>query len=207
MFEFNRRAQVLSKSLPIHPAKAPACSGNGEWAMRWDGKHFQKIPCPTGPEGNSLCQYAQPREDGPTPCKPFGRFLFRPRWAPDSPLPAPLMKLTTGSWNSVRAFKGFFEYIQKQAALMGLADFSLYGMPFVLTLSKKSSPKQQRAYPVMSISPDCDLQAFIATQAARRSEMMAVRPLAALTDGSERAADEEYADLATISPGIPRQEA
>lgn len=217
MFEHNLKAQVLPKPHPAHPNKAPACSGDGERAVRWNGTEFKAIRCP-----NDLCEFRQKPQSGPTTCKPFMRILFRPRWAEvrskdangvivnsENPLPTPLMKLTSGSWNNVRAFLGFFEYIEQQAKLLGVPDVSLYGLPFTITLSKKSIAAQQRAFPVLFITPDTDVQAFIAGQIRNRRDLIlsAPPPVAALTDGTERSTEVEDADYQTINPGrgIPHQ--
>lgn len=205
-FIHHLKAQVLVKLNDparklAHPDKRPACEGDGVKAKRWNGKtgadeSFDEIPCP-----NELCEFRKEPDGGrPTPCKPWMQILFRPEWRNGETFPSPLMKLTSGSWNNARAFLGFFEYIEQQAKIMGLEDASLYGLPFTLTLSRKTKPSATRSFPVMSIAPDGDLQRFLFAQAASKVHHPAV---AALTDGRDW--NEEKADLDTISAGIPRE--
>jgi len=194
LFEYYLRAQILP-GIKAHPRKAPHCTGDGQNATRWNGKEFLPIVCP-----NELCEF---RQGDVKTCKPFMRFLFQPRWAQGSPLPMPLMKLTSGSWNSVRAFIGFFDYLMQQAHQLGLTSPNFYGLPFVITLSRKSDPAHQRGYPVLAISTDGDLQGFLVNTEQRRKELEAIKPRAALTDGEQQDPIEVAADYATITPGIP----
>lgn len=200
-WEYHLKAQVLP-GLAAHPSRAPHCTGDGSSARRWDGQQFTPILCP-----NELCKYRQ--GDGAKVCKPFGRVLFRLRWADGVRMPGLLCKLTTQSWHSVAALKGFFDYVTQQAQLLG-GPLGIYGVPFGLTLSRKTKSSQGqegkgvgRAFPVMSASPDGDLQQFFVARAAalRAStdyQLAAQTPRAALTDGEQQA--EKYLDAATIEP-------
>jgi hypothetical protein len=204
-FEHHLKAQVLPGL--AHPNKRPACVGDGTHAVRW-GKNglddFRSIPCP-----NEKCEFRQRVGDKPVPCKPWMRFLFRPVWAQGSPLPAPLMKYTSGAWNTTSAFLGFFEYIEKQAAALGVTNYTLYGLPFVMTLAKKKRRGDEggRAFPILSISPEGDLQAFLWAQHERIRafrESGLARPgqaVAALTDREQHADDVVEADYRTVNPG------
>jgi hypothetical protein len=197
-FEQHLKAQVLNKA---HPNKRPACVGDGMNAVRWMGRgldDFQAIPCP-----NDKCEFRQRVGDKPTPCKPWMRFLFRPRWAEGSKLPVPMMKLTSGSWHNASAFLGFFEHIRTQARALGVENPTLYGLPFVITLAKKKRRGDEggRAFPILTISPDGDLQEFLILQHQRYQQLAsAPRPLA-LTDREELSDDVVAADYRTVNPG------
>lgn len=203
MFQHQLKAQILP-GRPGHPNKAPVCVGDGKRAVRWDGKDpksFIDIQCP-----NDLCQYRQPSPEGkPTTCKPFMRFAFRVKWKDGSPLPAPLMKFTSGAWATTSNAIGFFDYIRTQATAMGMQDYSLYGMPFSMTLARRKNAAKGQVNPVVYFSPEGDLNAFLAAQAMRRKEFSAMRPVAMLTDDNEKSWDTQHADLVTINPGLPRE--
>lgn len=196
-WEHHLTAQVLPK-LPAHPARAPHCTGDGVRALRWTGKEFAPIPCP-----NELCEF---RQGDKKTCGAWGRVLFRLRWKDGSPLPALACKLATKSWHSVAAFLGFFREVETQATILG-GDLGIYGVPFVITLSRKSMPSRQRAFPVLSISVDGDLQEFFVRRAGllRQSLAEQVRPVAALTDGEQQAPEERALDLETIVPAKPAE--
>ena len=188
-FNYHLKAQVLGKA---HPDMRPACVGDGKTAERWMGDDvFKTIPCP-----NDKCEF---RTGVKPACKPFGRIAFRLRWKKEGAMPSPLVKLSTGSWNTVGNLLGFFDYIAAQARLLGVAQYSLYGLPFMLTVTRKTKPSQNKAFPVVTIAPDGDLQDFLWTQSDRMKELEG-RSIAALTDGGYA---EEHADLVTIEPGMP----
>lgn len=190
-FEHHLKAQVLPGH-PPHPAKGPHCVGDGRRAQRWGPNGYHEIECP-----NAQCEYRQATDRKPAPCKPFMRFLFRPRWPIGNPLPAPLLKLTSASWNTTASFLGFFEHIASQARELGIGAHSLYGLPVTLTLSRKTrSGDGGRAFPVMSIAPDGDLLEFLAAQ--RRDVRGLALPPIALTDALEQAPDVVHADWRTI---------
>lgn len=193
-WEHHLTAQLLPR-LPMHPARAPHCTGDGVRAQRWDGQVFQSIGCP-----NELCEY---RQGDKKPCGAFGRVLFRLRWKEGSPLPSLLCKLTTKSWHSVAAWLGFFREVEEQARILG-GDLGIYGVPFVISLSKKTMASRGRAFPVLSISVDGDLQAFFVQRAShlRAAQLEHVAPLAALTDGEQQAPEVIAEDIDTITPGI-----
>lgn len=199
--DYNLRAQVLSplSKWPAHPQKRPACSGDGKRATRFFGfaddgsEDWREIECP-----NERCEF---RIGAKKLCKPFARFLFRPHWESNK-LPTPLMKLTTGSWHSVSALVGFFDYVSEQARNLGMESFSLFGLPFVLTLSTKTKPQDKQRFPVLSISPEVDLVQFFLSQrdtADRLGGGSSPRLLAAsLADDTD---EDAASDLALINPG------
>lgn len=200
-FEHHLRAQVLSAKWPAHPAKRPACTGNGVKATRFFGilpdksEDWREIDtC------GELCEF---RIGANKLCKPFARFLFRPRWE-NGKLPTPLVKLTTGSWYSVSALLGFFDYIRENAASLGVENPSLYGLPFVLTLSMKTKPQEQRRFPVLSISPEVDLVQFLLAQKESHSALSGDSPRllsATLSDPKQQSSETLASDYAAINPG------
>lgn len=219
-FEHHLTAQVLP-GYPAHPGRAPHCTGDGTRAQRWVGDLTQQqrgqlvqlqkdrrpleaaglpltmapVPCP-----NDLCEYRQGEKKA---CGAWGRVLFRLRWKEGSPLPGLLCKLATKSWFSVASLLGFFEALEQQAAILG-GDLGIYGVPLLITLGRKTMASRGRAFPVMSISVDGDLQAFLVQRAAWHRQALGerVQPLA-LTDGEQQAAEELAADLDGITPTLP----
>ena len=202
-FAYHLRAQQLGGKWPNHPQKRPACTGDGHKATRFYGEtpdDFREIECP-----NELCEFRQ----GTTKvCKPFAQLLFRPRWPEGNPLPTPLTKLTTGSWNSTAALLGFFSYLDEQAAQLGLKSYSLYGLPFTLQLTFKSKPQAQQRFPVLAISPEVDIVAFFLAQREQLDRIGCHAPLAlpavALTDAEMRTPEVLASDAALISGPISK---
>lgn len=218
-FEHHLTAQVLP-GYPAHPAKVPHCTGDGTRAQRWVGDltpqqrgqlvQLQKDRRPLEQAGlplqlapivcpGEMCEY---RQGDKKTCGAFGRVLFRLRWKEGSPLPGLLCKLTTKSWYSTAAWLGFFEELERQAAILG-GDLGIYGVPLLITLGRKTMASRGRAFPVMSVSVDGDLQAFFVQRAGMlRASLDEHRPLA-LTDGEAQAAEDLAADLDGISPTLP----
>lgn len=196
-FEYRLRAQVLTSKWPAHPQKLPACTGDGDRATRYYGDtpdDFREIACP-----NELCEF---RQGSVKLCKPFAQLLFRPRWENGERFPSPLTKLTTGSWNSVSALAGFFKYIDDQARQFGLESYSLFGLPFSLQLTMRTKPQAQQRFPVLAISPDCDLIQFFAAQRRNISELggdLKSLPAVALTDPEMQSAEVLASDAAMIA--------
>jgi hypothetical protein len=177
-FEYRLRAQVI-KSIGAHPNRRPCCEGDGKRAIRWSGDDadsFMEIQCP-----NERCEY---RQTQPATCKPFARFLFRLRWKDASPMPTPLCKFTTGSWNTVNNLLGFFKYVEKVARELGIKNHSLFGMPFMLTLTRQTKPSLQRAFPVVTITPEQDPVEFYMQQRERIAGINTAE-IAALPDMQE----------------------
>lgn len=205
-FSYNLRAQVLAPldKWPAHPQKRPACTGDGNVATRYYGEtgadDFREIECP-----NELCEF---RQGAKKLCKPFAQLLFRPRWSEGSTLPTPLTKLTTGSWYSTAVLLGFFDYIAAQAKHLGMESYSLFGLPFTLTLTRKTKPQEGQAFPVLAISPECDLIQFFLAQTESRSRLAAgnpalALPAVALTDPEMNDPEVLASDLAAITPTEP----
>lgn len=206
-WEYHLKAQVLPKPWQAHPDKRPSCIGDGERATRYHGKtgpdDFREMDCP-----NDLCEFRQ--GTGAKPCKPWGRLYFRIRWPYYEAWPTPLVKWATGSWNSVRSVLGFFEHVRLQAEGLGLESYSLYGLPFSLTLSRKTKPSAKTSFPVVSMSPECDLIGFFLQQRTQIQELngSTKRLLVSGARSEEEQAHEEVtADHATITPGHVRKPA
>lgn len=198
---YRLKAQVLpGDRWPAHPDKRPACEGDGVTATRYFGEtgtdDFREIPCP-----NEACEF---RQGKPKPCGAFGTLYFRIRWPEGVSLPSPLVKWSTASWNSVRNVEGFFEHVRTQAEELGVESPSLYGLSFSMTLSRKTKPSERAAFPVVSISPECDLVDFFLAQRRRRAELgggeLKLLPAGA-RDPEESTPEEAFADFATITPG------
>jgi Recombination directionality factor-like len=148
-----------SKQLGMHPNRRPYCTGDGVHALRWIGDgadDFVQIKCPAG-----QCEY---RLTAPPSCKPFTRLLFRLRWQEGVKLPSMLCKFTSGSWNTTANLMGFFDYIENTARQIGLEHYSLFGFPFILTLTQQTKPSQKSRFPVTTITPEQDPVEFFAHQ-------------------------------------------
>lgn len=198
-FGYKLKAQVLP-GVPEHPQKRPHCTGDGVKAERWDpeSKTFKQIACP-----NEKCQFRQPYmhngKERPSPCKPDMKLLFRIRWPEGNPLPSMLVKYVSGAWNTTGFVVGFFDYIEKQAASMGIKEPNLYGFPFqmVLTRKKRSGDKSTaRAFPVVQITPEMDVIDFLRQQHVRLAEI-GVTPVVSLLEVVDP--EEELADSRSLS--------
>jgi hypothetical protein len=199
-FQFQLKAQQLPR-IQGHPKKVPTCVGDGIKARRYagekNGEHvFNDIDCP-----HRLCQFRQ----GSSPsCKPSSRFAFQLRWHDGSSLPTPLVKFVTHSWhNTNKAFIPFFNFLHEQAMALGATDYSLYGLPGVMTLGRKSMGNN-RSVPVVSVStdfpPGVTLQEFFLAQRTKLKELSGIVPLRQITDDSPQ---EQFIDAAEIEPGLP----
>ena len=178
-FHYQLTAQKLP-GLTATPSQQPHCTGDGCKAMRWDGKEFREIRCP-----NEICEY---RVGDVKLCKPFARLYFRLRWeetAGGKTLPSIYVKLTTQSWNSVRAMVGFFDSINDTARSFGLDSANLFGLPFTVTLAEKSQPAKKKKFPVLSFSVDGDLIAFLMAQRQRMEQIAASPVYIGASDPSE----------------------
>ena len=86
---------------------------------------------------------------------------------------------------------------------LGATDYSLYGLPGVMTLGRKSMGNN-RSVPVVSIStdfpPGVTLQEFFLAQRTKLKELNGIVPLRQITDDS---AQEQFIDAAEIEPGLP----
>jgi hypothetical protein len=202
-FEHYLRAQVLPGH-PAHPDRRPACIGDGKRAVRYTGVEggghtFRDIECP-----NERCEFRQRKGDKPTPCKPFARLLFRIRWAENSPLPTPLVKYTTGAWNTTANLLGFFTYLDDSARQLGLDRWTLFGFPFTLTWTEQTKPSETSRFPVVVITPDADPMAFFDAQRVRLRELQEPVRYAALTDAEEQdTATEDFRHVSVSIPSAP----
>jgi hypothetical protein len=190
-FEFQLKAQVLSKS---HPNRMPCCIGNGEKATRWMGgaaDNFKEIICP-----HDRCEFRQTK---PPLCKPFMRFLFRLRWDKSNGfahMPELLVKFTSGSWNTTSNVKGFFDYIETTARNLGLQNYTLFGLPFMMTLAYQTKPSDKTRFPVVTITPEADPVSFFIQQ---QENIRLLRIPVAITSGEEQAVDVVYEDVKGVS--------
>jgi hypothetical protein len=136
-FQFQLFAQTLPKPHPSHPKAAPACSGDGVNAQRWDGEEYKDISCP-----NRLCEFQGGR---PSPCKPKAQLSFQLRWPEHeawSVLPTPSCLFRTHSWHNInKVIIPFFKDLHKQAMALGFHDYNLYGLPCRMTLHKRNVAK------------------------------------------------------------------
>ena len=199
-FQFQLKAQALPR-IKGHPQRIPTCSGDGVRARRYTGERngthvFEDIQCP-----HRLCEFRQ----GPSPsCKPAARFAFQLRWHDGSNLPTPLVKFTTHSWhNTNKAFIPFFNHLHEQAIALGISDYTLYGLPGVMTLGRKSMGNN-RSVPVVSVStdfpPGVTLQEFFLAQRNKLRELGSVQPVKRIASDSPQ---EQFIDSADIEPGLP----
>jgi hypothetical protein len=118
------------------------------------------------------------------------RFLARfdfPRDTTGRGLPNLPFKFTSGSWNTVKNFVGFFESFKANCRNLGVDPDSipLFGLPVSLQLQERTDPGQQRRFPVVSIvvAGDGDLIGWIVGQMERvRSLGLPGHPVAAIED-------------------------
>lgn len=193
---WNRAAQKLPSPHQNPPSRRPACQGNGISATRYegsgpDGERYASIACP-----NRMCQFAM---NGA--CKPFGGLLFQLRWSPTDPFERefqPLLALwTTRGWRSLENLVGLLEYVLGTEAILtaedrehstadqrtkwrpglaaglGIKNPSVFGLPFTMTISERTSPAKQARYSVVSFSPDGNLMEWLSLQMERREALVA----------------------------------
>ena len=205
---FAHRLQAASgaKGIPVHPKKAPVCRGNGQTAIRWDGKDFQPIVCP-----GDRCPYSQP---GPNdakgkPTKPacgkFSQLIARFDFpiSPDGKkLPSLSFKFSSGSVITTVNFVGFFDRFMNACKGFGIdyRQIPLFGMPVSLSLSERTNPDFGTRYPVVTLDSggDADIISWIQSQLTRGESVRALAASAplALADLSE---DELAADVVSVS--------
>lgn len=198
-FWTNYRAQTLPGH--EHPKQAPSCEGDGVRAKRWMPSQgaYADIECPA-----DKCRYRQPSTGarGPTrpPCNPYACLVFQLRFENAPCLPA---KYETRGHEANGNLKGFFDNIKKQAAHLGLTNPSLYGLPFVLDLSRRSDGGKQTKWFVASMSPDfppgMTLQQFLLRQSEERAQLVSRAPLLIGTVPTVgEVMDAEYKDAGSI---------
>jgi hypothetical protein len=193
-FHHSLKAYKLGRGFAATPRGEPACVGNGKEAVRYMGTEqgFVSIPCP-----NELCEF---RLCEPKLCKPFASLLFRPSWRDDSPLPSPLMKFTTASWDSVSSLAGLFEFVDSTAKELGLDQISYFGLPFTLVLSEKKNKNKGTRFPIVTASLDCDVMQFLARQKEQMQSIGATPRYVSLLDAEANAPDAIEADLKYLNP-------
>lgn len=98
--------------------------------------------------------------------------------------------------------------MDEQRAALGLSDVSLYGLPFQLSLIRKTNPRAKTGFPVLTISPMADIVEFFARQRTKLLESGAIpRMIAAGVKSPEESHPAEVAaDYETITPGYVRVE-
>lgn len=193
-FEWHLKAQVLDRK--GHPNRRPCCVGDGARATRWMGgapDNFAEIDCP-----HDLCPY---RQKTPPDCKPWMRMLFQLNWKEGSPMPAMLCKFTSAAWNTTANFRGFFDSIHTAAAQLGIRDYTLFGYPFVLTLTEQTKPSANSRFPVVTITPSVNPVEFFQMQAQMRQQLAEAPAFMALPDPEQQASYTLYEDVRGVSRG------
>lgn len=196
-FEYYLTAQVLAGK-KMHPNKRPSCTGNGTIAMRWmenpdDPNDYAEIKCP-----DKRCEYRQ--GDKPS-CKPFARMLFRFRWPDGILFPELLAKTSTKGWDTCANYLGFFNYIEKVAKQLGIEKYSLFGYPFMLTLTRKTNATRRTSFPVVTITPEQDPIQFFTAQGNDLAKLEGLNALALPDMQSEKEISEDLDSLE-----VPRNE-
>jgi hypothetical protein len=125
---------------------------------------WREIVCP-----NRLCEFQQ--GDAP-PCRPGGRLYFQLRW-PQTKAPMPCVETMyeTHGANTVAYLAGFFAQLHQQAAHLGIERYSLYGLPFVLTMAQRRQPAKRRKWWEVRMTADCVLQDFFLRQRREVAEL------------------------------------
>lgn len=199
------------KGMPHHPRKLPFCVGDGVTAERYKGlvggEHtFEQITCP-----HDRCEFRQrPRTQrglGPPACKPWGKLLFRIGWRGGN-LPTMLVKWVNRAWNSTKNAIGFFEEIERQAAMVlgpGRA-INLGGFAFTLTAGEKTNPEEGTRFPIVTFAPLSDPIEFFEAQLERDQRIESALGTAALpappTDLLEEDPDQDTQDYLSHMPGV-----
>lgn len=204
---------VAVPAIPEHPKKGPVCIGNGEIANRWNGRDYERIPCP-----GEACLYSAKgpissytKQPEKAPCGPWMRFVARfdwPRTEGRAPLPNLVFKLTSSGWNTAKEFKGFFDAFERACRGFGVdpATVPLFEMPILITLAERRNMETSppSVFPVASISMrgDIDLIAWIGGQLERGAhlrQLSAASPVIALTDRSQQSPEVLDADYQVIA--------
>ena len=202
-FEWHRQAMVLP-GLSMHPRKRAHCKGDGVKALRWTGNvrvddgvnDFAEIECL-----GDKCEFAQaPSPNKPPPCKPWMRFIFLLTWKEGTQYPPILAKFTSGSWNTLQNFVGFFADIKHASEALGVPNYSLIGYPLTLHHIFKTQPDRNRRFQVIEISPRMPALQFLGEQAQRIKAIKAeYGQLEAITDQTQLEPKTIYEDHKAIS--------
>ena len=212
---YSRRAQQLpGEQWPNHPNRRPACSSeDGVKATRYygigeevpngvsetDREDWREIECP-----GRQCEFSQEWGKAKVrPCKVFGRLYFVPRWSKDN-LPSPLMMYATRSWASAENIESFFSYVEARARELSVERFSFCGVPFILTLTRKTQPKSARVFPVGDMTIDGEPTNAFANARAQIESAGGHVPLMIGTSEAETEPGVVDADFEDVSaPGVP----
>jgi hypothetical protein len=181
---YQNAAHVLPAPWLKPPSRRNACVGGlkgGEMkARRYFGQRkerdasgaevevedWREITCP-----NRLCEFQQ---GSPSPCSPAGRLYFQLRWPQtQAPLPCVETMYETHSAGTVAHVMGFFAQVHQQAAHLGVTRYSLYGLPFVLTMAqrRKKVGGQWRKWWESHMVADCVIQDFFLRQRREVAEL------------------------------------
>ena len=197
-----------SGDLPNPKTKRFACTGNGIDAERWlDGEATMIKGCGEG------CPY---RQGDTPPCKPRSRFWFMPRWLPSQGkafarympdatvtmiLERPIMRLATQAREARDTFAGMLKTVREQAEPLGGIS-SLYGLPFVMTLSHKTNPDKKTSWHEVTFTLGGDWFEWLKWQAGEFKQLKGAPPLVALGSASDAELDPEKvgAEHAAIVP-------
>lgn len=210
-FEWHYKCQVAKGS--SHPQRRPFCVGNGQQAVRWlggDANNFKEIDCV-----GERCEFRQPINNRSAPCKPWMRLTFRLTWdeaiqaalaSKGYPtLPSMIVKFNSGSWNTVRNVKGFFDQIENLASEFGIDAPKFFGFPFELQLTEKTNRERRSRFPVVIITPTMDHLDFFIRQREQLAQIGGPPRVEALTDQTQQEPEVLVADFRQISPGIPSE--
>lgn len=175
-----QNAAFLLPGWPKPPSRRNACVGGlkgGEMlAKRYCGQKqeegpngsevevedWREIPCP-----NRLCEFQQ---GDASPCGPAGRLYFQLRWPQtQAPLPCVETMYETHGANTVANVCGFFHQVHQQAAHLGVTRYSLFGLPFILTMAQRR--KKGKKWWETHMTADCVLQEFFLRQRREVSEL------------------------------------
>jgi hypothetical protein len=183
--------------LPNPKTKRFACTGNGTDAERWlDGEATMIKGCGEG------CPYRQGAEP---PCKPRARFWFMPRWLPSQGksfarymkdgsvtmlLERPIMRLATQAREPRDTFAGMLKTVREQAEPLGGIS-SLYGLPFVMTLFRKTNPEKRTEWHEVTFTLGGDWFEWLKWQADEFKQLKGAPPLVALGSASDAELDPE----------------
>ena len=194
--------------LPNPKTKRFACTGNGTDAERWlDGEATMIKGCGEG------CPY---RQGDTPPCRPRSRFWFMPRWLPSQGkafarympdasvtmlLERPIMRLATQAREARDTFAGMLQTVRDQAKPLGGIS-SLYGLPFVMTLSHKTNPDKKTSWHEVTFTLGGDWFEWLKWQAGEFKQLKGAPPLVALGSASDAELDPEKvgAEHAAIVP-------
>lgn len=205
------QAYALGAPWKTPPSREPACRGDGVKATRW----YADADKPEGGEWREqkgcgdLCEF---RQEGNRKCKPSGRLYFRISWRASAlqshdgidGLPEILLRYDTGSWNTCANIKGFFDRVSGMADDLKMGDYSLMGLPFVLELGTKT--RKNRAFPVVTMTPDGDLVRFFQQQREALDSIQQAPQLVGARSPEEN--EPEVVEVTAIelsAPGIPGQ--